>query len=263
MARKNILINILWLIPAALIVVLLGFTQKQQNNIALQEIKIDLEGHAAAFITENEIVKTINDRQHVSTGMSIKDINTDMCEKLIEANPYVAQAEVFSTIDGILNVKISPRNPLLRVVNNRGEHFYIDEAGFTMPVSLHYSAKVLVANGNISAYNNSTQAKRLNTNLQVADSTAMLDQLYSLAVDLKKSNFWNAQIEQIYVNEQNEIELIPRVGNHSILIGDISFLEEKLEKLFVFYKKGLNKTGWNKYKQINLKFKDQVVCKLN
>jgi len=262
MPRKNILINLLWLFPAAIIVVLLGFTQKQQNSIALQEINIDLEGHAAAFITKGEILKVINDKQNITTGMSIKDINTDMCEKIIESNPYVAQAEVFSTIDGILKVRISPRNPLLRVVNDRGEHFYIDEAGYTMPVSLHYSAKVLVANGNIKAQNNSTRATKLKTNLQIADSTAMLNQLYSLAADLKKSSFWNAQIEQIYVNEKNEIELIPRVGEHSILIGDISFLNEKLEKLFVFYKEGLNKTGWNKYKQINLKYKDQVVCKL-
>ena len=194
--------------------------------------------------------------------MSLKDINTDMCEKLIESNPYVAQAEVFSTIDGILSIKISPRNPLLRVINNRGEHFYIDETGFAMPVSLHYSAQVIVANGKININNQSAQAHMINTELQIADSTAMIDQLYSLAVELKESDFWNSQIEQIYVNEKNEIELIPRVGDHSILIGDISFLDKKLEKLFVFYKKGLNKTGWNKYKQINLKYKDQVVCKL-
>lgn len=262
MTRKNILSNLIWLLPALIIIVLLGFTEKQQKTLSLHKIEIELEGHAAAFISKNEILKVIGEQQHISTGMSLKDINTDLCEKIIKANPYVAEAEVFSTIDGILSIKIAPRNPLIRVVNKMGEHFYIDEAGFAMPVSLHYSAQVIVANGNINATNQSAQAKKVNTELYIADSTAMIDQLYTLAVILKESDFWNAQIEQIYVNDKDEIELIPRVGDHSILIGDISFLDEKLEKLFVFYKKGLNKTGWNKYKQINLKYKDQVVCKL-
>ncbi|MEP7169164.1 MAG: cell division protein FtsQ, partial [Bacteroidota bacterium] len=72
--------------------------------------------------------------------------------------------------------------------------------------------------------------------------------------------FWNAQVEQIYVTEQSEIELIPRVGNHRIILGDASQLDEKFNKLMIFYKQGLNNTGWNNYNTINLKFTNQVVC---
>ena len=54
--------------------------------------------------------------------------------------------------------------------------------------------------------------------------------------------------------------MIPRVGNHSVIIGDDSFLDDKFSKLFIFYREGLNKKGWNNYSSINLKYKDQVVC---
>jgi len=81
-----------------------------------------------------------------------------------------------------------------------------------------------------------------------------------LAKFVDQSEFWKAQLVQIYVNEDNEIELIPRVGSHRILIGDVENLEEKFNKLMLFYEKGLSKTGWNEYSIINLKFKDQVVC---
>ena len=67
-------------------------------------------------------------------------------------------------------------------------------------------------------------------------------------------------IVQIYVDEKNNVELIPRVGNHNIILGDASDLENKLEKLMIFYKKGLSKTGWNEYSTINLKYKNQIVC---
>ena len=77
---------------------------------------------------------------------------------------------------------------------------------------------------------------------------------------VRTHDFWNAQIEQVYVNADGELELIPRVGNQTILFGDEKGMEEKFSKLYTFYKEGLSKTGWNQYKTINVTFKDQVVC---
>jgi cell division protein FtsQ len=57
-----------------------------------------------------------------------------------------------------------------------------------------------------------------------------------------------------------EIELVPRVGQHIIYLGQIDGYEEKLERLLIFYEKGLSQTGWNQYTGISLKYKDQVVC---
>jgi len=67
-------------------------------------------------------------------------------------------------------------------------------------------------------------------------------------------------IEQLYINKKSEFELIPKIGNHTILFGDIKEMKDKFEKLIAFYKQGISKSGWNKYKTINLKFKNQVVC---
>jgi len=62
------------------------------------------------------------------------------------------------------------------------------------------------------------------------------------------------------VNERHELELIPRKGNHVVLLGDTQELKEKMNKLFIFYTQGLNKIGWNNYQVINIKYKNQVVC---
>ena len=71
---------------------------------------------------------------------------------------------------------------------------------------------------------------------------------------------WSAQIVQIYVNNQGEYELIPRIGPHIIILGDLEDYRAKFEKLELFYKDGLNHVGWNQYLKINLKYKDQIVC---
>jgi cell division protein FtsQ len=85
--------------------------------------------------------------------------------------------------------------------------------------------------------------------------------LYKIASYVDKHEFWKAQIEQIFVTRDNEFILIPKVGNHIILFGNAEEGDEKFEKLFVFYKEGLNRVGWNKYSSINIKYKGQVICK--
>ncbi|MDR1090381.1 MAG: hypothetical protein LBL79_04825 [Prevotella sp.] len=57
-----------------------------------------------------------------------------------------------------------------------------------------------------------------------------------------------------------DITLIPRVGDHRIILGDLDGYKERLNKLMTFYRNGLNETGWNKYSVINLKFDKRVVC---
>ncbi|MCC6689974.1 MAG: hypothetical protein IT235_00435, partial [Bacteroidia bacterium] len=91
--------------------------------------------------------------------------------------------------------------------------------------------------------------------------STLVDDLFELAKYITADEFWKAQIEQVYVNADNELELIPRVGNQRIILGDITEMDQKFKKLLIFYRQGLNPTGWwNKYSVINLKFKNQIVC---
>jgi len=62
------------------------------------------------------------------------------------------------------------------------------------------------------------------------------------------------------VNSKYEFELIPRVGSQIIELGDAENLDEKFANLKLLYLDGFNKIGWNTYKRISLKYKNQVVC---
>ena len=69
-----------------------------------------------------------------------------------------------------------------------------------------------------------------------------------------------ALIEQVYVTTTGKIQLVTKAGSHIVYLGDTSFAAEKLENLKYFYKYGLVKTGWNKYRRLNLEYKNQIVC---
>ena len=93
-----------------------------------------------------------------------------------------------------------------------------------------------------------------------SDGEQKLKNIFALAKFISDDKLWNSQIEQVYINRAGEFELVPRVGPHLILLGDIDDYAGKFEKLEIFYKEGLNNVGWNHYSKINLKFKDQIVC---
>jgi cell division protein FtsQ len=89
----------------------------------------------------------------------------------------------------------------------------------------------------------------------------ILKDIYYLVDYINRDSFWSAQIDQIYVDSYDEIDLIPRVGNHIIHLGSADDFEVKLRNLRVFYDKVLPVVGWNKYSNINLAFRDQIVCR--
>jgi cell division protein FtsQ len=88
----------------------------------------------------------------------------------------------------------------------------------------------------------------------------ILSDLQELASYIHHDPFWNSQFVQVFVNKKGEIELIPRVGAHIIILGKADAYQNKLKKLKTFYVKGLNSIGWNDYETINLKYKNQVIC---
>ena len=62
------------------------------------------------------------------------------------------------------------------------------------------------------------------------------------------------------MRQNKDIVLIPKVGNFQIVLGQVEGAGERMDKLMLFLKRGIAKRGWNRYKEVNLKFKDQIVC---
>ena len=122
-----------------------------------------------------------------------------------------------------------------------GEGYYVDEDGKIMPLSRKYTSRVVVATGNISR-------------------KFACNGLYPFIMTLRNDEFWDALVEQIVVEKGNEVVLIPKVGNFTIVLGTLDDMNEKLENLRLFLREGIVLKGWNVYKEINLKFKNQIVC---
>jgi cell division protein FtsQ len=257
---KNFLQISLWVGILILVTVLTGFINHSIKEGKCTSIVIDItDQERYGFISEGDITDLLNSDFNTPISQKTRDISTFEIEKRLVSHQAVQKAEVYLSIDGKLNIKIWQRKPILRVFNKKGS-FYIDEYGKIMPVTRKFTAHVPVASGHIDIPSREIQQFQLAKSAKTDLDTSLYNDLFELANFIDSNPLWSAQIEQLYVNKDSEFELIPRVGNHTIVIGEVHDLEKKFKKLQLFYRKGLSKTGWNEYKEINLKFKNQVVC---
>jgi cell division protein FtsQ len=97
---------------------------------------------------------------------------------------------------------------------------------------------------------------------------AFLTKLVTFVKSVEADSFWASQIVQINVLGSGEggwreplLELIPRVGDHTILLGELDGGEAaRLEKLRLFYSDGLAHQGWESARYINLRYEGQIIC---
>jgi cell division protein FtsQ len=260
---KRAMRSVFRLLLAAAFIVTVGFADNKRKEAICSGMNILVHDSAGmSFVERSDIMQIVQDRFGEPVGKPLSSINMALLEKLINNNPFVAQAEVFSTVDGKLTIEVIQRNPVLRVINNTDQSFYIDDKGVFMPLSDKYTANVAIVNGSIA---NTLAERRIRVftpeeSEDTSNHLTQMEKIYALNRYICRDQFWNALIEQIYLNEDQEIELVPRAGNQVILFGDEKNMDEKFDKLLKLYKEGLSRTGWNQYKTINLKYKDQVVC---
>lgn len=253
----------IWSLLIVGVFALLGFVENDLDKTPWKDVSVSVDRSNGNYFIDNEEIEEWIARQYYRDSTHMVDLDLMDLEKRLNEDPSISNAEVFTTINGKLKVEITQRQPIIRVFDATGKSYYIDQEGMLMPLSNKYTSRVLVANGNINATFDSYYKMNV-ANWEAGYDTIpemrKLHNLFLLASKINGHDFWRAQFNQVFVGADEEIELIPRVGNHRIIIGDVEALDTKLEKLMVFYKKGLNRTGWNEYSEINLKFKNQIVC---
>lgn len=239
MARKLSILLIILLV--GYFAVATTFLVKKKDDRTCKNIEIIIaDSLKQQFISKKEVLSFLNRHQLSPINQPLVAINTEALEQTLLKNELIANAEVYKTPSGLVKFVIKQKIPILRIISH-GQNYYIDNAGRYMPYSTNYVVDVPLATGSI-------------------EKEFAMSNLYDFTLFLRNEKFWDNQIEQIYVLPNKDIELIPRVGNHRILLGPLENYEEKLEHLMLFYKQVIPVMGWEKYKVINLKYKNQIVC---
>ena len=181
----------------------------------------------------------------------LANLEVERMERVLEGDPFVKNADVYIDQNNNVHININQREPVVRVLDNNGNNYYLDAAGKKMPPSKNFAARVMVATGNVSPYTPEFREKRKSS----------LKDLFTITQALLADEFLKSFIQQIHVNNAGDFILVPLIGDQKIVLGSARKLEDKLYRLKIFYQQGMPYEGWRKYETINLKYSGQVVCK--
>jgi cell division protein FtsQ len=226
----------------------LAFTSLEGKDVVCRNIEVDYETDEPIQISKDEVIRLVKSADNKILSKTLNEINAESIENKIEKHDAIINAEVYKVIvkdtgsyRGVLAVKVKHREPVVRIMSSSG-NYYLDKFGSKIPVSTNYSANVLAITGMFTE----EFAKK---------------ELLPFVLFVENDGFWQAQIEQVHVQQNGELLLTPLVGEHIIEFGTLEEYQKKLQKMKAFYVQVLANDNWNKYKTVSLKYNNQVIAK--
>ena len=252
-------LKILLIIPVLYLIIIPVFLVRSANSLLCKGISIDIKDSSDYhFVTKRQLLNLVYGSTGRIIGKPVKDVSVYEVESKINGLRELKEAEVYITIDGTIHVYANQRDPVIRVMPDGGGDFFIDNDGVVVRKRNLYTPRLHIVGGNVNISSAMLNGESV---LDTSIKNSILKDIYYLVEYINDDSFWSAQIDQIYVDNNDQIDLIPRVGNQVIHLGTTENIEGKLRNLEAFYDKVLPEVGWNKYSVIDLEFKDQIVCK--
>jgi cell division protein FtsQ len=245
----------MWLvIGSGMLVLLIAAMGKQKKNTCTDYV-VTIKGNQQEnfFLDKTEIIKLLKVAAKGNiNGQPKQSFNLLEMESLLEDNVWIKDAQLYFDNKDVLHVSVAEREPVARIFTSSGKTFYIDADEKGIPLSENLSTKLPVFT---NVPDKKDRAKK--------DSLLIRD-IRTTAQFISSNPFWKSQVAQVDLVQSDadgswQFEMVPVVGNHIVKLGDGENIDQKFNRLFIFYKEILSRTGFDKYKTIDVRFAGQVI----
>jgi len=240
--KKTLVVSLDVIVAVYLLLAVTSWNKPDRSKTFCQTVDISIEDEETdGFLSPQEVKTMLQQRNVFPKNKSMPDIDVREMEDILAVSPFIENADVYKTEDGNVHISLTQRTPVIRIKANNGDDYYVDNRGGIMP-NTKYVANLIICTGDITR----SYAKKT---------------LFPVADYICSHEFWKNQVVQLNVLPDHTIEMVPRVGEHIVYLGNGGDIESKLDRLYKFYKYGLSEAGWNKYKYISVEFSNQIICK--
>lgn len=216
----------------------------EEERCTAVELTVEKDKGSSMFVDAGDIEKILKNANVYPKGMLMKDVDTEKIEETIRGNEFISKVECYKSANGKLCVNVEQRVPVIFVIPEGKDGYFVDAQGKIIP-NRNSPTNLVVASGNI-------------------DEKYASKELAEFGQFLQTDEFWNNQIEQIYVTKDRKgkrvVEIVPRVGDQIVYLGTLENYQKKLRKLRTFYDKAVGTVGWKKYARVNLEYDNQIIC---
>ena len=222
-----------------LVIVLFSFTSNRNENRKLTKTKIVFVGENASFLKQETVNKLLIENNADASAIRKDKLDLNKLEKAVSSNQMVEESEVFVTIDGVLKAVVKQKTPIVRVFDGK-RSFYIDYKGNTMPLSANFTARVPLVLGVIHKQNSEALAE-------------LFRKIYD-------DEFLKKNIIAIQIMPNGSLKMLNRNFDYQIDFGGAKNVDAKFQNYKAFFQKAVVDSSLYKYKKIDLRFTQQVIC---
>ena len=208
------------------------------------------------FVSKADVKKFLDKEYGEYVGMPLDSIDLAKVEKIIDGRSAVNKSEAYTTRDGMLNVTVTQRTPVVRFQKSDGG-FYADAEGFLFPLQSSYASRVQVIDGDIPLKANSGYKGEITDEKE----RAWLGKVIDLVNYMENSRTWKDKIVQITVCDGGELIMVPREGKERFHFGQPDEIQEKFRKMEKYYTAVVPAKGEKEYSVVNLEYDGQIVCR--
>lgn len=231
--------NIRLFLMLVFVVFLFSFTSKRNSKRKLTKTEVVFVGENALFLKSETVNKLLIENNSNAVTIRKDRLDLNKLEQVLNAQEMIGKADVYVSIDGVLKAVVKQKTPIARVFNDGGS-FYIDSEGNTMPLSENFTARVPLVSGEINKKNNKDLFK-----------------LFKIIYD---DAFLRKNIIGIQIMPNGSLLMLNRNYNYQIDFGGLINVERKFQNYKAFFQKVSLDGSLDKYKKIDLRFTEQVVC---
>ncbi|MFY8069742.1 MAG: cell division protein FtsQ/DivIB [Flavobacterium sp.] len=223
-----------------MMIFLYSFSSKRNSERKINKIEIKFESNENMFLTHQMVNNLLIQNLGGSSRIQKDKVDLNTLENTLNHHEMIEKAEVFSTIDGFLNTRITQKTPILRVISD-DDSYYLDKKGDRISLSTNFSARVPLVVGEISKEKRKSYLNLFN--------------------EINNDNFLSKNITGAQIMPSGNVVLTNRSFDFKIAFGKPINVKKKLKNYKAFFHHAIKDTLIKEYKEINLMFTQQVVCK--
>ena len=229
---KKLIIILSTLILLVLSIVLGNYFDARLQAESLRSARLEILPVEKNFVEEDDLKKDFAVKDSL-----LAHIDVAQMEKSLKQNAYLDKAEVYKDLNGHLVAIVEQYHPIARVLG--ATSYYIDKNGEKKPLSNHYTENVVLVFGSINKEN----------------KKATIDLIQAVHKDEVLHNI----VSEIHI-KSNGYKLRVKDVSSGIVMSDEDMTSQLL-KLKEIYAYITAHKMQHKYQKIDLRYKNQVVCK--
>lgn len=238
------------------LLVVLRASAKERHQVLCKEVAVTIaDSLERRFVTAQDVKDCLREYGNWN-GQRIDSVDLKRIEHLLEGRSAIRGCEAYVTGDGMLHIRVSQREPVVRF-QTAGNGYYADREGFIFPLQKNDAARVLVIDGAVPL----KVARGFKGRPESEAERRWLAEAIRLAGYMEQDKAWNHFFSQVTVLPGGDLVLIPEEGRERFLFGPARDLDAKFGRIRTYYEAIVPAGEPDRYGSVDVKFDKQIICK--